>query len=93
MPCLALQVKSRNLRVQLYDAVNAVIEHCGKVGMDAALLDTLVDAELQRFYDRFQDEPRAAVYVQHIMGYYAARKRAYFAALLCCVDQYQELYR
>ena len=72
----AAQVKSRALRIQLYDAINSIIEHCGTLGMKAAQLDALVDGELQGFCERFEDEPRAAVYVQHIMGYYAPRKGA-----------------
>jgi hypothetical protein len=57
--------------------MDAVIERCGRLGMDAAQLDALVDEELRRFCERFRDEPRAAAYVQHIMAYYAGRKRAH----------------
>ena len=73
---LAVQVKVRELRTQLYKAMDAIIERCGTPGMAAEHLDGLVDGELQRFYGMFTDEPRAAVFVQHIMGYYAQRKRA-----------------
>ena len=85
--CLALQVKQRALRIRLYEAVNAVIERCGTVGMDAAQLDDLVDAELRCFCDTFQDEPQAAAYVHHIMAYYAPRKRAP-CALPCCIGSH-----
>ena len=74
MPRWASQVKSRVLRVQLYGAMDNIIERCGTVGMDAAQLDTLIGAELQNLCERFKDEPRATVFSKHIMAYYAPRK-------------------
>jgi len=65
--------------------VDAIIERCGKPGMEPEQLDELVDAELRQFCGRFRDEPRATVFVQHIMSYYAQRKRAPRVNLTVCL--------
>jgi hypothetical protein len=62
-----------------------IIERCGTVGMDAAQLDVLVGAELQHLCERFKDEPRAAVFLKHIMAYYAPRKGVQHVPSCSCV--------
>lgn len=77
------QVKSSDLRQDLFYRVSAILDGCGVPGSGDTLLRAEVHNQLRRFAEDFSSEPLAAVFIEHINAHYAARPGAHHHGPLC----------